>query len=115
MTFATVADLDDIGVGTSLAVEVEGVPIAVVRLGAEEVKAVHNICSHQHYELAPEGWIGPNSIECALHGSTFDLDTGRPQCLPALAPIPVFACRIHEGSVQVDVARQLNDAAHPEH
>lgn len=115
MTFRTVAELDDIPVGSSLAVEVEGLPVALVRPTADVVKAVHNICSHQHYELAPEGWVGTNSIECALHGSTFDLDSGDAQSLPAIDPIPVYACRLDDGAVQVDVAQQLNDAHPPAH
>ena len=115
MTFEKVANTDDIAVGSAIRVEVGGEPIAVVRTGVDTVKAVHNICSHQHYELAPEGWIGENSIECALHGSTFDLDTGAAESLPAVGPIPVYACRVEDGAVWVDADQQLNDAPTPRH
>ncbi len=115
MTFEKVASIDEIDVDTAIKVEAGGEPIALVRIAADTVKAVHNFCSHQRYDLAPEGWIGDNSIECALHGSTFDLDTGEPESLPAVAPIPVYACRVEDGAVFVDIAQQLNDAAVPRH
>lgn len=115
MTFEKVAHIDDINVGSAVRVEVGGEPVALVRIATHAVKAVHNICSHQHYDLAPEGWVGENSIECALHGSTFDLDTGAPESLPAVAPIPVYACTVQDGTILVDVDRQLNDARVPRH
>ena len=115
MPFTRVAAIDDIPVAGSLAVEVDGEPIALVRPTDGTVKAVHNICSHQYYELAPEGWVEDNTIECDLHGSVFDLDTGQPASLPALAPIPVYACEVVDGDVLVDTSRALNDASPPDH
>ncbi len=50
MTFETVASVDDIAVGSAIKVTVGGEPIALVRTAVDTVKAVHNICSHQHYE-----------------------------------------------------------------
>jgi 3-phenylpropionate/trans-cinnamate dioxygenase ferredoxin subunit len=102
MTSERVASVDDIAIGSAIKVEISGEPIALVRTADDTVKAVHNICSHQYYDLAPEGCIGDNSIECALHGSTLDLDTGAAESLPAVDPIPVYACRIEEGAVWVE-------------
>jgi 3-phenylpropionate/trans-cinnamate dioxygenase ferredoxin subunit len=115
MSLSKVADLENLPVGGSIAVAVDGVPVALVRTDRETVKAVHNVCSHQFYELAPEGWVGDNCIECALHGSVFDLDTGEPESLPALDPIPVYGCMVVDGAVLVDVARPLNSADPPRH
>lgn len=111
MSFECVVDLASVPVGGAVAVQVAGEPVALVRPTADTVKAVHNICSHQHYELAPEGFVDGDSIECALHGSTFDLDTGKAQTLPAVDPIPVYACEVRDDVVCVDVACQLNDAS----
>ena len=107
--------IDDIPVGTATAVKVGGIPIALVRVAPDVVKAIHNICSHQYYELAPEGCIDDSSIECALHGSVFDLDTGAPQTLPALEPLPIYTCEIVDRTILVDVTRQLNSAKPPRH
>lgn len=115
MTCEKVASIEDVDIGGSIRVEAGGEPIALVRIAADTVKAVHNVCSHQHYDLAPEGLIGENSIECALHGSTFNLDSGVPESLPAVDPIPVYACKVEDGAVFVDTDQQLNDAAIPRH
>jgi 3-phenylpropionate/trans-cinnamate dioxygenase ferredoxin component len=114
MALVRVAALDDLQVGAAMAAEVDGVPVCVVRLDVDVVKAVHNTCSHQDYPLH-EGWVDDNQIECALHGSSFDLDSGQPQSLPAVKPIPVYAVEVTDGAIHVDVARQLNDAAAPSH
>lgn len=114
MAFEPVAKLDDLDVAYTLRVELGGEPICLVRLDDSTVKAVHDTCSHQEYSLS-EGFVEGNDIECALHGSMFDLDTGRPDSLPAVKPIPVYACKVEDGAVYVDVAQQLNDAPVPRH
>jgi 3-phenylpropionate/trans-cinnamate dioxygenase ferredoxin component len=114
MALEKVFDLDDLKVGHARAVELGGEPICVVRLDEHTVKAVHDTCSHQQYSLS-EGWVDDNSIECALHGSMFDLDTGQPQSLPAVKPIPVYGCEVRDGAVWVDQADQRNDAPVPRH
>ena len=116
MVMETVFDLDDLPVGSARAVELGGEPICVVRLDNVTVKAVHDTCSHQQWSLS-EGWIDPedNTIECAKHGSAFDLDTGDPSSLPAVLPVPVYGCEIREGAVWVDQADQRNDAPVPRH
>ena len=53
--------INEIPVGGAIAVETGGTPIALVRPNASTVKAVHNCCSHEQYELAPEGWVGDNT------------------------------------------------------
>ena len=115
MAYTEVARLADVPVGSAVKVEVGGEPVAVVRLADDVVRAVHNVCSHQQYDLAPEGIVAGNDIECALHGSMFNLDTGEPDALPAVKPIPVYACRIDGDSVLVDLDQQLNDAPVPRH
>jgi 3-phenylpropionate/trans-cinnamate dioxygenase ferredoxin component len=114
MAWEQVAKLDDIDeLGTHL-IELGGEPICVVRLTGEQVKAVHDTCSHQEYSLA-EGFVDENDIECALHGSMFNLDTGKPDSLPATKPIPVYAAKVEDGVVYVDPDQQLNDAPVPRH
>ena len=109
-----VFDLEELPVGEARVVPLGGEPICVVRLDQDTVKAVHDTCSHQQFSLA-EGWIEDNTIECVKHGSMFDLDTGEPEALPAVKPIPVYACEVREGGVWVDQADQRNDAPVPRH
>jgi len=74
--FECVVELASVPVGGAVAVDIADTPVALVRPTVDAVKAVHNVCSHQDCELASEGVVDADSIECALHGSTFDLDSG---------------------------------------
>ncbi|MBA2528640.1 MAG: Rieske 2Fe-2S domain-containing protein [Euzebyales bacterium] len=116
MAFEKVAELDGFPIGTAVAAELGGEPLCVVRLDATTVTAVHDTCSHQEYPLH-EGYVDVDErrIECALHGSMFDLGSGHPDSLPAVRAIPVYACKVSDGAVWVDVDQQLNDAPVPRH
>lgn len=70
-------------------VVVDGLPIAVVRT-SEGVFAISDRCSHADVALS-DGDVDGCTIECWLHGSAFDLRTGRPLSLPAFMPVPTFA------------------------
>lgn len=113
MAFEKVAELSALTDDVPFRTEVDGVPLSVVRHG-DEVFAVHDTCSHQEWSLA-EGMVFDCKIECALHGSMFDLRTGAPDSLPATTGIPVFATRLDGDAVLVDVAAQTNDAPFPDH
>jgi 3-phenylpropionate/trans-cinnamate dioxygenase ferredoxin component len=108
-----VAKLSELSEATPVRVDVDGVPVCLVRLG-DEVKAIHDTCSHQQWSLA-DGMVWGNGVECSLHGSTFDLDTGDPSSLPATTPVPAFLVEVDGDEVRVDVANPTNDAPFPEH
>jgi 3-phenylpropionate/trans-cinnamate dioxygenase ferredoxin subunit len=93
--------LDELEPGTARRVDVDGVPVAVVRCG-DDVYAIGDICSHAHVSLS-EGdvWCDEREIECPKHSSTFSLETGEPMTLPATQPVPVFDVRIQDGMVIV--------------
>jgi 3-phenylpropionate/trans-cinnamate dioxygenase ferredoxin component len=94
-----VADVAD---GGAIHVDVAGKPVAVVRSDGD-VFAIHDVCSHAEVALS-EGEIDGQTIECWLHGSRFDLVTGRPTGLPATKPVPVYPVKIDGDDVLVDVA-----------
>ena len=87
-----VCALGDLEDSVPLRVEVGGTPVSVVRTEGE-VFAVHDICSHANVSLS-EGEVVDCRIECWLHGSSFDLRTGKPSGLPATRPIPVYPVTI---------------------
>lgn len=113
MSFEKVADLAQLPDETPVRAEVAGVPIALVRVG-DDVHCLHDTCSHQDYSLS-EGLVWDCQLECALHGSMFDLRTGEPESLPATTAVPVFPVEIDGDAVLVDVEHPLNDAPFPEH
>jgi len=93
--------LHEIAPGTARKVDVDGVPVAVVRIG-DDVYAIGDTCSHGEYSLAEgEVWCDELEIECPKHGSTFSLTTGIPSTLPATRPVPVFEATVVDGLVHV--------------
>jgi 3-phenylpropionate/trans-cinnamate dioxygenase ferredoxin subunit len=113
VSWEKVAALDELQVGVPRRVELAE-PICVVRTGEAEVHVVHDTCSHQEYPLS-EGWVEGCEIECGLHGSQFDLRTGKPDVLPAVKAVPTYAAKIEDGGVWVDLDQQTNDAPVPRH
>jgi 3-phenylpropionate/trans-cinnamate dioxygenase ferredoxin subunit len=106
--FVRAAALDDVPVGGVLAVDVDGVEVALVRQ-QEEVFAIRDECSHAAIALS-EGEVDAEAceIECWLHGSRFDLRTGKPTGLPATEPVPVYPCQVESGAILVDVHHPYN-------
>lgn len=93
--------MSELADGRASRVEVAGKPLAVVRLG-DQVFAVGDTCTHQNVSLS-EGEVYPDDrlLECWKHGSTFDLVSGRPTCLPATKPSPVYETRVDGDDVMV--------------
>jgi 3-phenylpropionate/trans-cinnamate dioxygenase ferredoxin subunit len=94
----------DVADGTAVRVVVDGIPVAIVR-SSGEVYAIHDVCSHANVALS-EGEIEDQTIECWLHGSRFDLVTGRPTGLPATQPVPVYPVKIDGDDVLVSVTKE---------
>ena len=67
-----------------------------------EVFALSDICSHADVNLS-DGDIADGTVECWLHGSRFDLRTGKPTGLPANRPVPTYSVKIDGDDVLVAV------------
>jgi len=91
--------VDDVPDGGAVRVVVGGLPLAIVRSDGN-VYAIFDVCSHQDVPLS-EGDVEEGTIECWLHGSRFDLATGRPTGLPATRPVPVYPVKIDGDDVLV--------------
>jgi len=85
----------------AIGVEVAGVPIAVVRTEGE-VYALHDVCSHEEVPLS-EGDVYDQTVECWLHGSCFDVRTGKPTGPPATKPVPTYPVKIEGDDVLVEL------------
>ncbi len=101
--------LADVPVGGVAAVDVEGVDVAIIRTD-DDVFAIRDECSHAAIALS-EGDVDVDGceIECWLHGSRFDLRTGKPTGLPAYEPVAIYACKVEDGAVVVDVDHPINE------
>ncbi len=87
--------------GSPLRVELAELDVAVVKVG-DEVFAIEDLCSHADFPLS-DGEVDDCTIECSLHGSRFDLRSGKPTGPPATRPVPVFATTVIDGDVYADL------------
>ena len=107
---ARVCALDDLASGEARRFAVEGRQVAVVRIH-DDVYAIGDTCSHADVSLAEgEVLVEEREIECWKHGSTFSLETGEPQSLPAVRPVPVYRARV-EGDRRDRRGRRVSDGA----
>ncbi|GAA4903302.1 hypothetical protein GCM10025789_22720 [Tessaracoccus lubricantis] len=108
MSFQAVCRVSDLTTDIPLPVDVDDeLSVAIVRHG-EKIYAIEDECSHGKVALS-EGDVVDDTIECYLHGSVFDLATGRPLNLPATEPVRVFECRIDGDDVLIDVDTTTTD------
>ena len=106
-----VCAFDELESGTVRRVEVDGVPIAIVRVG-DDVYAINDVCSHANVSLSGgEVWCDELEIECPKHGSSFSLLTGEPNTLPATQPVAVYEASVVDGQVVVTVDKPAGQAA----
>lgn len=84
-------------------VEVDGSDVLLVRNG-DELFAIGNRCSHQGAPLhkGPVRFGGSlRTVQCPLHGSTFELADGKVLRGPATGPVPAYETRVTEGVVEL--------------
>ena len=111
MTFERACALADVPEDEALGVTLGSLAVAVARNG-DEVFALQDLCSHAAVALS-EGEVAECTIECWLHGSRFDLRTGKPTGLPATEPVATFPVEVRENpdgttDVYVDPTTTLN-------
>jgi 3-phenylpropionate/trans-cinnamate dioxygenase ferredoxin subunit len=93
MTFVVVANLDDLEVGDTMLVEELREPVCLIRLDDDDVRAIHNTCTHQQQPLHEGSLQEDDTLVCG--------------------PIPVYACKIEDDAILVDIDQQLNEAPLP--
>ena len=106
MSETKICSVNDVKPGAARRFDVDGHRLCVVHLrakdGGDDFYVIGDECSHADYSLS-EGdvWEDEREIECPKHGSTFSLDTGEPQTLPATQPVPVYDVRVEGDDVIV--------------
>ena len=86
---------------SAIGVEIDGEFVCIAK-SQGEVFALSDICSHADVNLS-EGEVGKGTVECWLHGSRFDLRTGKPIGLPANRPVPTYPVKIDGDDVLVSL------------
>jgi nitrite reductase/ring-hydroxylating ferredoxin subunit len=97
------ARLDEIPEEGAHRVVLDGIPICLAR-SEGEVYAINDVCSHADVSLS-EGEVEDSTIECWLHGSRFDLRTGKPCGLPATKPVATYQVVVEGDDVHVKLEK----------
>ena len=103
MASTKICAFDELEANEAVKVEIDGVPIVVVRDAAGDVFAIGDTCTHGDISLS-DGFVEDDTVECWAHGSKFSLKTGKPLNLPAYEPVPVFKVELIDGDVYIDPA-----------
>lgn len=103
MTPHSLVPFDELVHGAARRFVVGGHRIALVRID-DDVYAIGDTCSHADVSLS-EGEVHCESLEleCWKHGSSFSLETGEPNTLPATQPVPVYVATVVDGMVVVEL------------
>ena len=105
MSFVRACSVAEVAPGVALRVEVDGLDVAIVRDG-DDFYAIEDECSHAAVALS-EGDLEGCEIECWMHGSRFDLRTGKPIGPPATEPVPIFPVQVDGTDVLIDIDSPL--------
>lgn len=97
-----VAAADEVARESLRLVEAGGIAICLARLDDGSFHALADRCTHEDYSLS-DGDLWDSSVECPMHGSRFDVRTGKVTGLPAVIPARVFPVTVEEGEVYVEV------------
>lgn len=88
--------LNELAVGQAQVVSTDdGVGVAVVRTGEQEVRAFSASCTHQGCTVQAE----ETDLYCPCHGSRFELADGAVIDGPAEDPLPEFGVEIQQDNV----------------
>src|SRR3954468_23415351 len=110
MAFLPACAVTDVPVDEALGVTIGEYAVAVARDG-DDFYALQDLCSHAAVALS-EGEVTDCTVECWLHGSRFDLRTGKPTTFPATEPVATFPVEVRDDpdgrTVYVDTTTTLN-------
>lgn len=99
---------DQVPQGQAKVAIVAGKRLALARTRGR-LYALEDVCTHDGGPLG-EGQLADNLIECPRHGARFDLETGRPVCLPAVLPVETFPVKEEGGKIYVELKEEEKSA-----
>ena len=99
--FQSVATIEEIPDGGMKQVVVRGDLVGLYRVG-ERVYALGDVCTHEEAYLT-DGEFDPDEleVECPLHASHFNVETGQVRILPATKPEPTYEVKIEGDLIMV--------------
>jgi p-cumate 2,3-dioxygenase ferredoxin subunit len=103
MSWITVAAVRDLLPGKVLRVDPddpEVYPIAVYNVNGTYF-ATDDTCTHGAASLGDEGYLDGTTIECGLHGGSFDVTSGAATGLPCTIALHRYATKVEDDVVYV--------------
>ena len=97
--FVKLASLDELSTSKLKRVTVADQDICLAYVDGS-IYAVDDMCSHEDASLS-KGSLHESCVKCPLHGSRFDLKTGKALDEPAEAPINTYKVKIVDGDIFV--------------
>lgn len=101
MTWVKLATLEQVKLGSFLAAEHEGEPIALYNVRGK-IYATRNECSHDGGSLTG-GWMEGGCVVCPRHGAKFDVTNGRAMALPAIGGIETYPVKVQDNDIYVEL------------
>lgn len=99
-----VATVDDVPPGSCIRISHEGIDIAIFNADGD-FYAIGDTCTHAQASLSEgdfyedmRGWV----VECPLHGSIFDVTSGKAISLPATGNAGQYALMIEDGVIYLN-------------
>ena len=99
--FTKVAETGQLAPGTMLRVDLTGKRIMLANVDGT-VYAADDMCTHEDASLTM-GALQGDCVKCPLHGSRFDLKTGKALDEPADEDLVVYPVRIDGNNILVDL------------
>jgi 3-phenylpropionate/trans-cinnamate dioxygenase ferredoxin subunit len=99
MAPANIASSADLKPNEKKAVEVNGAKVLLVNLNGTYY-AIGDKCTHRGCSLS-KGTINGDTLQCACHGSTFNLKTGEVVKGPAKNPEPKYNVKVENNQVLI--------------
>jgi 3-phenylpropionate/trans-cinnamate dioxygenase ferredoxin subunit len=100
-TFVKVATRGELPDGGKKVLDIAGRAVALIHVNGK-FHAIDDVCTHDGGPLA-EGELIDGEIQCPRHGARFDLNTGRPLCMPAIEPVTVHTVDVRGDDIYVAV------------
>lgn len=95
------AKLEQVGVGKMFRVQLEGKLLLLANVGGT-IHACDEMCTHEEVSLSL-GALQGNCLKCSLHGSRFDLLTGKALDEPADEDLRIYPVKVEGDSILVDI------------
>ena len=95
-----IANINDINNGEMKEVLINELSYLIAKV-ENKIYVTSNMCTHEDAELSM-GCLNGTKVKCPLHGSYFDLSTGKALNEPAEDSIKVYKYTIENGAIFLD-------------